>query len=115
MDKSKQKKFDVIKNKVQNAKHNNLQARPNRSRLVTLIESNKLLQDIERSKITYEEALERMTNISKMLKMLKKLDSFTQNQTRVLNALFMEDEIFTRISKTLEENDEGKLEIFEEK
>ena len=89
-------------------KKNNLQARPNRSRLVTLNESNKF-QDIEHSKITYEEAL------VKCLKCLKKWDSFTQNQTRVLNALFMEDEIFTGISKTLEENNEGKLEIFEGK
>ena len=56
-------------------KKNNLQARPNRSRLVTLNESNKF-QDIEHSKITYEEALERMTNISKMLKMLKKMGFF---------------------------------------
>ena len=47
------KRFDVIKNKVQNAKKNKLQARRNRSRLVTLNESNKLLQDIEHSKITY--------------------------------------------------------------
>ena len=48
------KRFDVIKNKVQNAKKKNkLQARRNRSRLVTLNESNKLLQDIEHSKITY--------------------------------------------------------------
>ena len=56
-------------------KKNNLQARPNRSRLVTLNESNKF-QDIQHSKITYEEALERMTNISKMLKMLKKIGFF---------------------------------------
>ena len=56
-------------------KKNNLQARPNRSRLVTLNESNKF-QDIEHSKITYEEALESMTNISKMLKMLKKIGFF---------------------------------------
>ena len=53
-----------------------MQARQNRSRLVTLNESNKLLQDIEHSKVTYEEALERMTNISKMIKMLKKIGFF---------------------------------------
>ena len=56
-------------------KKKNLQARPNRSRLVTLNESNKF-QYIEHIKITYEEALERMTNISKMLKMLKKIGFF---------------------------------------
>ena len=61
---------------MQKKKKKKLQARPNRSRLVTLNESNKLLQDIEHSKVTYEEALERMTNISKMIKMLKKIGFF---------------------------------------
>ena len=49
-------RFDVTKSKIQNAKNNSLQARPNRSNLVTLNESNKLLQDIEYDKISYEEA-----------------------------------------------------------
>ena len=47
----------MIKNKVQNAKNNNLQARPNRSETINFNESNKLLHEREDSKITYEEAL----------------------------------------------------------
>ena len=53
----------MIKNKVQNAKNNNLQARPNRSNVISFNESNKLLYDIEHSKITYEEAMKRIQNI----------------------------------------------------
>ena len=41
----------------------NWQARPNRSKVINFNESNKLLHDIENSKITYEEALERIKNI----------------------------------------------------
>ena len=63
MDKSKQRRFNVIKNKVQNSKNKNWQARPNRSKVISFSESNKLLYDIENSKITYEEALERIRNI----------------------------------------------------
>ena len=63
MDKSKQKRLNIIKNKVHNARYNNLQARPNRKRLINFNESNKLLHDIEHNKITYEEALKRIENI----------------------------------------------------
>ena len=65
-------RFDLIKSKVQNAKNNSFQDRKKRSRLVTLNESNKLLQDVKHSKITYEEALKRMTYISNDIKMFKK-------------------------------------------
>ena len=53
---SKQR-FDVIKKKVQNAKINNLQARPKGGKVINTNESNKLLHEIENSQITYEEAL----------------------------------------------------------
>ena len=53
----------MVKNKVQNAKNSNLEARPNRGRLINFDKSNKLLQDIEHSKITYEEASKRINNI----------------------------------------------------
>ena len=44
MGKSKKKKrFDVIKNKVQNARDNNLQARQNWGSLINFDKSNKLL------------------------------------------------------------------------
>ena len=57
------KRFAIIKSKVQNAKNDNWQARPKRSKVINFNESNKLLYDIEYSKITYEEALEKIENI----------------------------------------------------
>ena len=59
---SKQR-FDVIKRKVQNAKINNLQARPKGSKLININKSNKLFHEIEKCQITYEEALNRIENI----------------------------------------------------
>ena len=53
------KRFDKRKNKIQNAKNNSLQARANRTILINFNESGRLLQDIEHSEITYEEALKR--------------------------------------------------------
>ena len=53
----------MVKNKVQNGKNSNLEARPNRGRPINFDKSNKLLQDIEHSKITYEEASKRINNI----------------------------------------------------
>ena len=50
------KRFNSIKNKVQNAKENNLQARPS-GKLIDFTMSNKLIRD---SQVTYEEALERI-------------------------------------------------------
>ena len=63
MGKSKQKRFAIIKSKVQNAKNDNWQARPKRSKVINFNKSKKLLYDIEYSKITYEEALEKIENI----------------------------------------------------
>ena len=59
---SKQR-FDVIKKRVQNAKINNLQARPKGSKVINTNESNKLFYDIENSQIIYDEALKRIENI----------------------------------------------------
>ena len=44
-----------------------------------------------------------------------KLNSFTPNQSKMINILFMVDKVFTGISKLFEENNEGKLEFFEKK
>ena len=52
--KESKKRFGVIKNKVQNAKNNNLQARPNRSSLINFNESDKTDD---------EKALRRIKNI----------------------------------------------------
>ena len=62
------KRFDIIKTKVQNAKNNNLKARPNRKSLINFNESKKLLQNTEYSKINYEEALNRINNIRSDIK-----------------------------------------------
>ena len=53
-----------------------------------------------------------MTNIRGDIYMLVKLKSFTQNQNKMLNILFMVDKIFTGKLKTLQENNEGYLDIF---
>ena len=45
------KRFDRIQNKVQNAKNNNLQARPF-GNFINFIESNKLIQEIAYHTIT---------------------------------------------------------------
>ena len=114
MGKSKQKRFNKIKNKVQNANNNSLQANPNRKRLFNFNESNKLLQDIEHSRITYEEALKRIHNIRSDIKKIINKESLDLNQVEVINILFMVDEIFTGEIKSVKANNEGILEIFKE-
>ena len=109
------KRFDRIKNTVQNAKNNSLQAKPNRSGLINFNESNKLLQDIEHSKITYEEALKRIRNIRSDIAKIINQVSLNLNQVEVINTLFMVDEIFTGEIKTVKANNEGALEVFKEK
>ena len=109
------KRFDRIKNTVQNAKNNSLRAKPNRSGLINFNESNKLLQDIEHSKITYEEALKRIRNIRSDIAKIINQVSLNLNQVEVINTLFMVDEIFTGEIKTVKANNEGALEVFKEK
>ena len=89
------KRLDRIKNQIQKAKDNNLQARPERGSPIYLNEPYKLIQDIEHGKITHEEVLRRITNIRNDIKILDDLDNFNENQDKVLNAYFMVDEIFT--------------------
>ena len=90
---SKQR-FDVIKKKVQNAKINNLQARPKGGKVINTNESNKLLHEIENSQITYEEALKRIENIHRDINKIISMQSLNLNQINVLNILFMANEIF---------------------
>ena len=73
------KRSDKIRNKVQNAKNNSLQARPNRSSLINFNESNKLLQYIEDSRITYEQALKRINNIRCHITKIIKKESLNLN------------------------------------
>ena len=91
---SKQR-FDVIKKKVQNAKINNLQARPKGGKVININQSNKLLHEIENSQITYEEALKRIENIHRDINKIISMQSLNLNQINVLNTLFMVNQIFT--------------------
>ena len=95
MDKSKQLKerFDVIKMKVQNSKNNNLQATRKWSKVIIIIESDKLLYEIENSQIIYEEALKRIEDIRSDINRIVSVQSINSNQANVLNILFILDEI----------------------
>ena len=63
MVKVSKKRFDTIKNTVQNAKRDNLQARPQHASPINFDNSNKLIQNILNGNITHEEALNKMTGI----------------------------------------------------
>ena len=95
MDKSKQLKerFNVIKMKVQNSKNNNLQATRKWSKVIIIIESDKLLYEIENSQIIYEEALKRIENIRSDINKIVSVQSINSNQANVLNILFILHEI----------------------
>ena len=83
------------KKKVQNAKINYLQVRPNRSKVVNFNESNKLLHEIENSKITYKEASKIIENIRRDINEIISIQSINPNQINEINTLFMVNEIFT--------------------
>ena len=68
---------------------NILQDRPKRGSPIYFNKSYKLIQDIEHSKITYEEALKIISNIRIDIKRLNDLADFKENQIKVVNALFM--------------------------
>ena len=70
-------------------KSNSLQATPNRGSTITFNESNKLLQDIEHSRITLEEALKRINNICSDIERIINQKSINVNQVEVINTLFM--------------------------
>ena len=57
------KRFDTLKNGVQNVKRDNLQARPQHASPINFDNSNKLIQNILNGNITHEEALNKMTDI----------------------------------------------------
>ena len=109
------KRFDVIKKKVQNAKINNLQARPKGSKVININESNKLLHEIENSQITYEEALKRIKNILSDVNKLVSAQCINLNQANMLNIIFMVNEIFTGESESVEVNEKDDLKIFFQK
>ena len=108
---SKQR-FDEIKKEVQNAKINNLQARPKGGKVININESNKLLHEIENSQITYEEALKRIKNILSDINKLVSAQCINLNQANMLNIIFMVNEIFTGESESVEVNEKDDLKIF---
>ena len=92
-----------------------MQSRPNRKNLINLDKSNKLLKDIEHSKITDEEALKRINNIrSDIIKIINN-ESINSNQVEVINIFFMVDEVFTGEIESVKANNKGILEVFKEK
>ena len=103
-----------MKNKVQNVKSNNSQARLS-GIFNYLIESNKLLHDITDSNTTYEEALKRITNIRDNITTIINQKILNLNQTEVVNTFFMVDEAFTGKTKMVKEDDKGVLNVFEVK
>ena len=115
MVKVSKQRFDVIKKKVQNAKINNLQARPKGGKVININESNKLLHEIENSQITYDKALKRIENIRSDINKIISMQSLNLNQINVLNTLFMVNEIFTGESESVEVNKEGNFKVFKEK
>ena len=115
MVKVSKQRFDVIKKKVQNAKINNLQARPKGGKVINANESNKLLHEIENIQITYEEALQIIENIRSDINKIILTQNLNPNQINVLNTIFMVNQTFTGESRSVGVNNEGNLEVFKEK
>ena len=105
----------MIKNKVKNAKTNNLQAIPNWKSFISFNELNKLLQGIEHSKITYEEPLKRIKNIRSDITKIINMQGLNSNQVKGVNIIFMVNEIFTREIESVKANKEHILKVFKEK
>ena len=103
------------KKKVQNAKIDNVQAKPKGSKVINIKKSNKLLHEVENSQNTYEEALKRIENIRRDIDKIVSMQSLNLNQIIVLNTLFMVNEIFTGEIESTEVNKEDNFEVFKEK
>ena len=78
------KRFYRIKNGIQNAKNNNLQATPNRGSPISFDESHRLIQGIGHGEITYEEALKKIASIRNDIERIVNLHEFNQNQVLFL-------------------------------
>ena len=103
------KRFDTIKNGVQKAKRDNLQARPPHTSPINFDNLNKLIQDILNGNITHEEALNKMPDIDNNFTKIIGLETYYPNQIKVVNIYYMVSKIFTGEAKELVENNEGKL------
>ena len=107
------RRFDRIKNKVENAKNNNLQARAF-DRFVNFVESNKSIQEIAYGNIIHKKALQRIISIHDDIDKSIPQEILTLNQVEVLNILFMKDEFFTGKIKFVRANNEGVPGVFEQ-
>ena len=103
------KRLDTIKYVVQNARKNNLQARPQHASPINFTNSNKLIHEIVHGNITHEEALNKMADINNNFGEITELKSFNSNQIKVVNTYFMMSEIFTGVAKELMENNKGEI------
>ena len=108
-----ERRFDRIKNKVENAKNNNLQARAF-DRFVNFVESNKSIQEIAYGNIIHKKALQRIISIHDDIDKSIPQEILTLNQVEVLNILFMKDEFFTGKIKFVRANNEGVPGVFEQ-
>ena len=104
------KKFDTIKNAVQKAKRDNLQARPHHAGPINFHNSNKLIQDILNGNIGYEEALNKMADIDNNFAKIIWLESYYPNQIKVENIYYIVSKSFTGEAKELVEK--MKLSLF---
>ena len=109
------KRFDRIKNMVQDAKYNSFQARPNGSSLINFNKSKKLLQGNEYSKIAYVKALKIINNIRSNIIKITNKGILKSSQVEVANILHMIDDIFTGKIKSARVNNEVSLKIFKGK
>ena len=115
MGKVSKKRFDVIKRKVQDTKNNNLQARPNRGDLLLLMNVTNYFMTQNIVKLLMKKHRREQKIFAAIFARFDNLDYFTQNQVKLLNNLFMVNEIFTGKLKSLEQNSKGNLEVFQEK
>ena len=97
--------FDKIENNVQNAKDDNLQARPPGG-VINFIKSNKLIKEIACCKIIHEEVLERITSIRDDICGNIYQETLTPNQVEVLNIIFMVKKIFNGKTKFVKANND---------
>ena len=115
MGKVSKKRFDVIKRKVQDTKNNNLQARPNRGDLLLLMNVTNYFMTQNIVKLLMKKHRREQKIFAAIFARFDNLDYFTKNQVKLLNTLFMVNEIFTGKLKSLEQNSKGNLEVFQEK
>ena len=92
-----------------------MQARPNWNKVIDFNESNKLLHDIEHSKITYEEVLKRIQNNRSDINKIINMQNLNLSQINELYILFTVNGILTGEIESVKVNNEGNFEVVKEK